>query len=165
MVTELVEIKNRINDGDNDLTPEERARVENVLPYNLGSWDGYPAEREEIYAAIQGKRLISLAGDSHNAWHNELTDDRHSEIGVEFAGSSITSPGLERILGDNTAFISLLEQTNVLLMDDVKYSDLSSRGYMHVTFTDTQARVEWIFVKSISELDESTVTGNSATEY
>jgi alkaline phosphatase D len=165
MVTELVEIKNRINDGDNDLTPEERARVENILPYNLGSWDGYPSEREEIYAAIQDKRLISLAGDSHNAWHNELTDDLHSEIGVEFAGSSITSPGLERMFGDNTALISLLEQTNVLLMDDVKYSDLSSRGYMHITFTDTQARVEWIFVKTISELDESTFTGNSASEY
>ena len=165
MVSELVEIKTRINEGDTNLTPEERARVENVLPYNLGSWDGYPAEREEIFTAIQGKQLISLAGDSHNAWHNELTDDGNNKRGVEFAGSSITSPGLEQILGDNTALISLLEQTNVLLMDDVKYSDLSRRGYMLVTFTDTQARVDWRFVNTISEIDESTVAGNSATEY
>ncbi|MBC8085529.1 MAG: alkaline phosphatase D family protein, partial [Hymenobacter sp.] len=43
--TELAAIKVRILTNQ-AVTPAERARVENVLPYNLDAWDGYPAERE-----------------------------------------------------------------------------------------------------------------------
>ena len=44
------------------------------IPYNLDAWDGYGVERETILqtAAGLGKRLVSLAGDTHNAWSGVL---------------------------------------------------------------------------------------------
>ncbi|WP_217495897.1 alkaline phosphatase D family protein [Mangrovivirga cuniculi] len=56
-VTELVTIKSRLAQGDPTVSTEEKARVETVLPYNLDAWDGYPVEREKVYAAANGKNL------------------------------------------------------------------------------------------------------------
>ncbi|NCW86617.1 MAG: hypothetical protein EBV69_11210, partial [Oxalobacteraceae bacterium] len=62
------------------------------LGYNLDAWDGYIVARETILAtALQlGKRLIVLSGDTHNAWHNDLTLKglrrcRRSELDGSFA--------------------------------------------------------------------------------
>jgi len=49
-------------------------------------------------ARSQGKNLISLAGDTHNAWASNLTDANGQRVGVEFATASISSPGFERVL-------------------------------------------------------------------
>jgi alkaline phosphatase D len=49
--TQLSAIKLRILSNDPTVTAAERARVSTVLPYNLDAWDGYPAEREKLYAA------------------------------------------------------------------------------------------------------------------
>lgn len=39
------------------------------LPYNLDSWDGYPAQREAIFQTVktQNKRLVALSGDSRGS--------------------------------------------------------------------------------------------------
>ena len=54
------------------LTPDESALFDEAskIPYNLDAWDGYGVERETILqtAAGLGKKLVSLAGDTHNAW-------------------------------------------------------------------------------------------------
>lgn len=43
-------------------------------PY-MDAWDGYPVERERLLTALNNlnKPVIALAGDTHNAWHNNLT--------------------------------------------------------------------------------------------
>lgn len=45
------------------------------LGYNLDAWDGYLAARESVLGTAYslGKRLVTLAGDTHNAWHSDLT--------------------------------------------------------------------------------------------
>ena len=56
---------------------EQRALVnQRRAPYNLDAWDGYPAARESVLAVARNldKNLISLAGDTHNAWASDLTD-------------------------------------------------------------------------------------------
>jgi len=165
LVSELIDIKNRIAEGDQSVSQEERFRIENTLPYNLDSWDGYPAEREEILAAAASKSLISIAGDSHNAWHNELKSESKAKVGEELATASITSSGLEGIFGVNAALITLLEQANVLLMDDVKYSNASKRGYLFATFTESQVRAEFRFATTISSIDSKTTTGKTVEIY
>ncbi len=77
-------------------------------PYNLDAWDGYFIEREQILyrAHLQGKNVISLAGDTHNAWASDLrfvADTATGElskrtVGAEFATSSVTSPGFDQYL-------------------------------------------------------------------
>jgi alkaline phosphatase D len=47
------------------------------------------------FARDLNKNLISLAGDTHNAWANNLADAQGVAVGVEFATASVTSPGLE----------------------------------------------------------------------
>ena len=67
------------------------------LPYNLDAWDGYPSNREAVLqtAKAQGKKLVALSGDSHNAWFTNLTTLAGEKVGVEFATSSVTAPGFE----------------------------------------------------------------------
>ncbi|NBT72034.1 MAG: alkaline phosphatase, partial [Betaproteobacteria bacterium] len=73
------------------------------LGYNLDAWDGYIVARESLLgaAAQLGKKLISLAGDTHNAWHSKLTlmglanpAMAGMKVGEEFATSSVSSPGI-----------------------------------------------------------------------
>ncbi|NBU74650.1 MAG: hypothetical protein EBS30_05465, partial [Planctomycetes bacterium] len=66
------------------LTAAEQALFSEAtkIPYNLDAWDGYGAEREEIIkAALQlGKKLVSLAGDTHNAWAGVLDAASNADI-------------------------------------------------------------------------------------
>ncbi|WP_207425612.1 alkaline phosphatase [Pedobacter sp. SYSU D00535] len=163
-VTQLVAIKSRILQNDPTLTAAEKARVQNVLPYNLDSWDGYPAERERIYASAAGKKLVSLAGDTHNAWHSDLKDANGNKVGTEFATASVSSPGFEAIFGANPATIAAFEQANQLLIDDLNYLNASQRGYVLVSFTNNEAKAEWRYVSTISTPNTSTTTGKRVTE-
>ena len=78
-----------------------------LLGYNLDAWDGYLAARETLLGtALQlGKKLVCLAGDTHNAWHSDLTLMGLAnpalagvKVGEEFATASVSSPGLEDYL-------------------------------------------------------------------
>jgi alkaline phosphatase D len=149
-IFDLRAIKRRVLDNDPTVTPAERARVTNVLPYNLDAWDGYPVEREKIYASAKGKRLVALAGDTHNAWYGDLTATDRSVVGREVAGAAVTSPGFEGVLGSNPAVTGIFEQTLTLLIDDLQYANISRKGYSLVTFSTTQCVAEWRYVDSIT---------------
>jgi alkaline phosphatase D len=167
LVQELATIKGRIQAGDPSVTAQERARVETVLPYNLDAWDGYPVEREVIYEAARGKKLVSIAGDTHNAWHSKLTAQPvvtipKEEVGTEFATASVSSPGLEAIFGGAAQQIAGLEAANVLLMDDLQYLNAADRGYLLTTFTATEARAEWRFIATLATPDTTIVKTHAA---
>ena len=151
LIAELASIKARIQAGDPTVTAQERARVENVAPYNLDAWDGYFFEREAIFetVATADKNLIALAGDTHNAWANDLRSLTGVPIGVEFATASVSSPGLGEILGITPPLAPQAEGAITLLIDDLRYANITDRGYMIVTFTPTEATAEWTFVDNI----------------
>ncbi|KOS05221.1 alkaline phosphatase [Flavobacterium akiainvivens] len=162
ILTELVTIKMRMLNNDPTLTPQEIARIQTVLPYNLDAWDGYPVDREMLYAQLNGKKLVTLAGDTHNAWHNVLKAQDGTEVGVEFATSSVSSPGFETYLGDvDAATIAAFQQSMVLLVDGLSYFDASRRGYIMATFTQTNVTSEWVFVDTILSRTFTAQTGHS----
>ena len=148
---ELAVIKQRMQGGDPTLTAEERARVLSAAPYNLDAWDGYQFEREVIFgtAAAQAKNLVVLAGDTHNAWANNLTDINGTPVGVEFACAGVTSPGLEEFLSLDTQRAIGLEQGLSLLIDGLQYANFHDRGYLVATFTPESATADWRFVDTI----------------
>lgn len=162
---ELVEIKSRSLQGDPTLTDEERARINNVLPYNLDAWDGYSAEREAILETVRelGKNLVVLSGDTHNAWANDLRDQAGRRVGVEFATPSVSAPGLEAFYPDFPTVVAFVEQVIDLLLDDLKYVNANQRGYLLATFTREAARADWRFVTTVKERDYSIVVGRSKT--
>jgi alkaline phosphatase D len=164
VATQLSTIKARVLANDPTVTAAERARVSTVLPYNLDAWDGYPAERENLYAAAGNKALISLAGDTHNAWHSNLTTSAGHRAGAEFACSSVSSPGFEALLAGNSAAIAGFEQSNQLLIDDLQYLDASKRGYILATFTASNATAEYRYVAGLETENAATTTGKTVVE-
>jgi alkaline phosphatase D len=142
------------------------------LPYNLDSWDGYPIQRETILQTIkaQGNKFITLSGDSHNAWFTNVTTLAGVKVGVEFAGSSVTSPGFESAgLGslasslDGTAVVPGGYGLGMGLVDDLNYADTIRRGYLLMTATATSVKGEYVFVDTIKSTTYSVSTGKSVT--
>ncbi|QBF82672.1 alkaline phosphatase [Shewanella maritima] len=143
------------------LTPEVVAMLQlPSIPYNLDAWDGYAYEREVILATAksQQKNLVVVAGDTHNAWANHLTDASGEKVGVEFATSSVSSPGMEYYLGIADADMPQTEAAIVGLVDDLKYTNLRDRGYMVLTFTAAQVRSDWVYVDTIKSLSTTEQT-------
>ncbi|WP_227714104.1 alkaline phosphatase D family protein [Marinobacter sp. 1-4A] len=162
---ELAQLKGRKLAGDPTLTAAELARIETAAPYNLDAWDGYQYEREVVLGTAKqlNKNLVVLAGDTHNAWANNLKDFNGDQIGVEFATSSVSSPGLEEYLQLQADQVAGAEQGIGLLADDLDYLNLNQRGYMMVTFTTDEARADWYFVDTIKARDYAIDTTRSAS--
>lgn len=154
-ITELVTLKLRLEQGDPTLTVQEKARVTTLVPYNLDAWDGYYAEREFVYGKLAefNKKIIVLAGDTHNAWTSYLYDQKGKYVGVELATSSVSSPGLEKYLSIPLAQLQQFEFAFTTLIDELAYCNLNQRGYLMVTLDDKQVQSDWIFVDSIKNAE------------
>lgn len=154
-ITELVTLKLRLEQGDPTLTIQEKARVTTLVPYNLDAWDGYYAEREFVYDKLTefNKKIIVLAGDTHNAWTSYLYSQKGKYVGVELATSSVSSPGLEKYLSIPLAQLQKFEFAFTTLIDELTYCNLNQRGYLVVTLDDTQVQSDWIFVDSIKNAE------------
>lgn len=159
----LTQLKARALANDPTLTAQELARIRTVLPYNLDSWDGYPVERETIYALARDKKLVALSGDTHNGWYSELTAANGTRVGRELATSSVSSPGFEAYLGLNPATLGGFEQALALLIDDLTYLDASRRGYVLVNFSTSRIVSEWRYVATIATPTTATTVGRTET--
>ena len=139
------------------------------LGYNLDAWDGYIVARETILAtALQlNKKLISLAGDTHNAWHSDLTLMglanpllANVKVGEEFATPGVSSGGFEEYLSTFTpAQVKYLFEN---IVDDLRWMDSYRRGYLKMTFTAAQAKGEWVFVDQVLSRTYSSSIGHTA---
>jgi alkaline phosphatase D len=154
-------------------TPEQAAlmnpALNPLLGYNLDAWDGYLAARETLLGtALQlGKRLVTLAGDTHNAWHSSLTLKGLAnpalagvKVGEEFATSSVSSPGLESYLALPTPQVKAIFEG---VVDDLMWIDPSRRGFLKMTFTAAEAKGEWVFVDTITNRSYQASVGHMAS--
>jgi alkaline phosphatase D len=146
------------------------------LPYNLDSWDGYPMNREILLQIIkaQNKKLVTLSGDSHNAWFNNLTTLDGTKVGVEFACSSVTAPGFEsQGLGalassmDGSALVPQLGNAAIGaglgLIDSLNYCDTIRRGYLLVTVTNNDVKGEYVFMDTVKSTTYTPTIGRTIT--
>lgn len=159
---ELVQIKLRMQILDSSLTSQEKLRVTKVFPYNLDSWDGYPVEREEVLALFESKKTLVLAGDSHNAWHNEILKEEGISIVNEFATSSVTSPGFENIVDDPDQRQNF--QTGIkTLVDQLSYFNGSNRGYIELNLQQGSAISNWMMVDTILTKESNLIIDHSVS--
>lgn len=118
------------------------------LPLNLDAWDGYPAARSRLLAAAQraDADLVTLTGDTHNAWAFDLEEDGRA-AGIEIAGHSVTSPGLEsHIRGvGNAVRVAALRRSSPQL----KWANTEDRGYVTVQLTRERVTANWHSVETI----------------
>ncbi|KAF1844300.1 phosphodiesterase/alkaline phosphatase D precursor [Cucurbitaria berberidis CBS 394.84] len=121
-------------------------------PLNYDTWDGYQSNRNRTLHHLYSNEInnnIFLAGDSHASWVSDLVwlgeKDYNSStgaggIGVEFAGSAVTSPcpyGENITLANANNFSRIIESSNT----ELQWQDLYYRGYfeLHFTHDDVQA--------------------------
>lgn len=112
--------------------------------YNYDSWDGYQANRNRTFANLYDHKInntVFLAGDSHASWVSDLVwlgeheyDDATGagSVGVEFAGSAVSSPcpaGQNITLANANALSSAL----VGLNRELQWQDLFYRGYYELS--------------------------------
>lgn len=162
------------------LTPTQSALLNPAtnpgIPYNLDAWDGYPSQREAILQTVkaQGKRLVTLSGDSHNGWFTQLTSLAGEKIGVEFAATSVSAPGFEAAgLGalassiDGSALVPQLGNAAIGaglgLIDDVGYCDTVQRGYLLMTVSAADIKGEYVYVSSVKQPAYTARVGRTIT--
>ncbi|KAK7977758.1 hypothetical protein PG988_005248 [Apiospora saccharicola] len=87
-----------------DSRVNESAALGDATPFNGDAWDGYQANRNRTFATLYDNKInntIFLAGDSHASWVSDLVwlgehdydaATGAGSIGVEFAGSAVSSP-------------------------------------------------------------------------
>lgn len=124
---------------------DQRNRMTDAgLPYSFDKWDGYPAARQRLYDSARAAKanLVTLTGDSHNAWAFDLAD-KTGAVGVEFAGQSVSSYGFERrFTGDPARIAADFMAAN----PNLKWMDASQRGYFTLTLTHDRVEAEYVFV-------------------
>ncbi|KAL3425442.1 alkaline phosphatase [Phlyctema vagabunda] len=113
-------------------------------PLNYDAWDGHQANRNRTLAHLYDNKInntIFLAGDSHASWVSDLVWlDTHpydavtgaGSIGVEFAGSAVSSPcpyGQNISLSTANNYSSLIVGAN----SELQWQDLYYRGYYEMT--------------------------------
>jgi len=126
------------------------------MPYSFDKWDGYPAARQRLYdsARAAGANLVTLTGDSHNAWALDLGDSKGA-VGVEFAGQSVSSYGFERRFNGDAA---KLAADFIAANNNLKWMDTSQRGYFTLDITRDRIEAEYLFVPAAAGRS-TTVTG------
>ncbi|KAH8597788.1 PhoD-like phosphatase [Bisporella sp. PMI_857] len=115
-------------------------------PMNYDQWDGYQANRNRTFQTLYQNNVsnnIFLAGDSHASWVSDLVWLGEHEydpttgagsIGVEFAGSAVSSPCP---IGQNVSLslanfgASWLTTAN----RELQWQDLYYRGYYELSIT------------------------------
>lgn len=120
------------------------------VPLNMDAWDGYPAARDRLFKASLNAdaNLVVLSGDSHNAWAFDL-DRKGARVGVELAGTSVTSPGAESSIRWMKA--DELAKATVARNPQLKWCDTSQRGYMAVELTPASATSEYRFLATVRQ--------------
>jgi hypothetical protein len=66
---------------------------------NLDAWDGYPTERDQVYALFEesGANVLTLSGDSHMAWINE-PHRGDKRVGLELSATTLTGPSIGELM-------------------------------------------------------------------
>jgi alkaline phosphatase D len=132
------------------------------VPSNMDAWDGYPAARAKALSAAQASKsdLIVLTGDTHNGWAFDLSHDGKA-AGVEFAGQSVSSPGLESAF--TAAKPADISKALIMSNPGLVWADSGNRGYMKVELTRDKAISEWRFTES-GKMRSAALTGIARLE-
>ncbi|MBJ7355955.1 MAG: alkaline phosphatase D family protein [Nocardioides sp.] len=121
-------------------------------PLNLDQWDGYTADRRELYAHLVDNRVanaVFLTGDIHSAWANDLPVDPATypfsgSVGVEFVCTSVTSDNIDDVTGTpprtSTLVLEAVLQTN---NRHVKHLNFDDHGYSVLDVTPDRAQMDY----------------------
>lgn len=126
---------------------------------NTDSWDGYRAARGRVFDMIERAKLDNLAvltGDVHSSWAFDLPRDPFTgydkatgkgSVGVEFAGTSVTSPSNLGVTPEGKK----QQATMLATRPHLHYLDGSYRGYFVVDLTRDRLQADFYGVATVEE--------------
>lgn len=126
-----------------------------AIPFNADMWDGFPAERERLYAALRAvdADFITLTGDVHSFWTNDLRDEGGARVGTELVTSSVTSPSpFSLFAAPGVDYGEMFIETN----PQVTHCNVEDHGYIRLVLTPDAADAQFIAVSGILTRDFST---------
>ncbi|KAK5069213.1 hypothetical protein LTR64_008633 [Lithohypha guttulata] len=132
----------------------------NENPLNYDQWDGYQANRNRTFQHLYDNNIgnnIMLSGDSHASWVSDLVWlDNHAynestgagSIGVEFAGSAVSSPcpfgqNITQVRANNIS--TWLVNAN----RELQWQDLYYRGYYELNISPQQVVAKYFGIPSV----------------
>lgn len=141
-------------DSKSFVSPEQLAQFRMLgaygLPLNLDAWDGYPAARNTLFKSFKAhaNNVVTLAGDTHNAWAFNMKDEEGDPVAVEFATAGVSSPGMETYLPaePNVVADALLKSS-----PELQFIDSQHRGWLRLSLSQSEATAEWHFINSVLE--------------
>ncbi|KAI8932651.1 hypothetical protein NX059_010147 [Plenodomus lindquistii] len=129
-------------------------------PLNYDAWDGYQSNKNRTLNHLYSNNInnnIFIAGDSHASWVSDLVwlnkKDYNSStgdgsIGVEFAGSAISSPCP---YGENISLASANNYSSIIVKSnqEIQWQDLYYRGYFELHFTQDEVQANFFGLPTI----------------
>ena len=113
------------------------------ITYNYDQWSGYVRERERLLDATKSSQnTIVYSGDSHNAWAGVVRDRDGHVAALEYAGTSVSSPGTER----SSPMLSpeMVRAGYLVANPDMEHSDNEHKGFMLFNLTHDRHHGEFI---------------------
>jgi alkaline phosphatase D len=122
-------------------------------PYNVDQWDGYTADRRELYAHLRDQGInntVFLTGDIHSSWACDLPVDglayrvSGESVGTELVCPSVTSNNLKDITGTPPRTTSLVVEAALQTANPhVKFLNFDDHGYAVVDVTPERLQMDW----------------------
>jgi alkaline phosphatase D len=126
-------------------------------------WDGYPAERDQILAAIEAAgpgRSVVLAGDLHVSLALELAGTNGPFV-AEVVTPSITSQNLDEKLHLTPRTTALaIEADFVDAIPGLQWCELESHGYVVAEVSHQRIALQWWFVDTVLQRTTVETLGN-----
>lgn len=126
---------------------------------NADSWDGYRAVRERVFDMFESAKADSVAvltGDVHSSWVYDLPrrpfdgydpGTGRGSLGVEFAGTSVTSPSNLGSGPDGEAQLAAARKARPHL----HYVDGRYRGYFVVDLTRERLQADYFAMQTVAD--------------
>ncbi len=125
---------------------------------NADQWDGFPAQRQRLFDNILTKNIdnvVVVTGDIHTSWANDLpfvpgvpydSTTGAGSAGVEFVGTSVTSPGLPIPLTS-----TLVKSNN----PNIHYVEFNKKGYVIMDVTKLRTQGDYYYIATIDSVNNS----------
>lgn len=140
---------------------------EDGFPYNVDQWDGYTADRHELFDHIKDQGVtntVFLTGDIHSAWACDLPADPGTypvdgeSVGTEFVCTSVTSDNLNDITMTAPARSSIPVEEGIMAVNQhVKHLNFDDHGFSVLEVTRRYAQMDYY---AISERTDPNATAS-----
>ncbi len=147
-------LPNEVSSAVNDITgllPEDGA------PYNVDQWDGYTADRHEVFNHLADhgvQNTVFLTGDIHSGWACDLPlnagtypSEGGRSVATEFVCTSITSDNLNDITGTAPARSSIPVEAAIQANNrHVKYLNFDDHGFSVLDVTPERTQMDYYVI-------------------